>query len=330
MLDSTILIYIVIISAVFFDFVNGWHDSANAIATVVSTRVLSPLKAILLSAGLNLVGAFISTEVAKTVGGNIIDPNVVNMIVVLAGILAAITWNILTLIVGLPVSSSHALIGGLVGSAYAFQGISSLKLNGIFTILISLLVSPLLGFIMGLFIMTMVAWIFKNWSMSKINKYFGKLQLLSVSFMAFSHGSNDAQKAMGVIVLALFTGGYISTFEIPFWVIGLCAGSMALGTALGGWKIVKTLGHGLLKLKPVHGFSAETAAAGVLTLAASLGIPVSTTHVITSSIMGVGSFIRFSAVRWGLGKKILYAWIITLPATILFGIIYHELLLLIF
>ena len=321
--ESEIIIILVIVAATFFDVVNGWHDAANAVATVISTRVLSPTQAILLSAFLNLVGAFISTAVAKTVGGNIINPEVVTMAVVLAGILSAISWNIITLFLGLPISSSHALIGGLIGSAYAFKGFASLQIEGILTILATLFISPILGFIVGLIVMVIIAWSCRKMSLSSVNKLFGKLQLLSVSFMALSHGTNDAQKAMGVIVLALFTGGYISTFEVPFWVVLLCAIAMAMGTAFGGWRIIKTLGMGLLKLKPVHGFAAETSAALVLSVAANIGLPVSTTHVITSSILGVGSTIRLKAVQWGLGKKILYAWLFTLPLCILMGMLYY-------
>ena len=326
MLDKELLIICVIVGAVLFDFVNGWNDSANAIATVVSTRVLSPWQAIFLAASLNFLGAFISTKVAHTVGKNIIDADMINLYVVLASVLAASTWVVLMTGIGMPISSSHSLFGALVGSAYAFKGLACLKLNGILVIFLSLLIAPVIGFIGGMVLMIIIARVFKNWPLSKVNKYFGKFQLFSASFVAFSHGSNDAQKAMGVIVLALMSGGYVSEFDVPIWVIVMCGSSISLGTALGGWKVIKTLGTGLLKLKPYHGFAAETSASLTLITASTLGFPVSTTHTTTSAIMGVGAAMRFSSVRWELGKKILYAWLVTLPATILLGILYYEIL----
>lgn len=325
-----IIIISVIISALLFDFVNGWNDSANAIATVVSTRVLSPLQAITLAGVLNFIGAFASTKVAKTIGTKIIDPAGITLFVVLAAILAATVWIIFLTLIGLPISASHSLVGGLVGAGFAFDGFAVLKFDGILTVLLALFLSPIMGLLIGALLMTLIYWLFRQWSQSKVNKHFGKFQILSVSFMAFTHGTNDAQKAMGVITLALFSGGYIGSFDVPLWVIVACGLSIALGTAVGGWKVIKTVGSKLLKLQPVHGFAAETSASIVLSIAAGLGVPVSTTHTITSSIMGVGASRRLSAVRWGVGKKIIYAWFFTLPICAIMGWLMFKLVHVVF
>ncbi len=326
MTDPAVLIVLVVIVALLFDFANGWNDAANAIATVVSTRVLSPLTAVLLAGSLNFVGAYLSTRVAKTIGGSIVDPTTVTLTVILAAMLGAFLWTFLMTRIGMPISGSHSLIGGLIGAVVFASGFGVLKMGGVYKILLALLISPVLGLIVGFLLMVSIMHIFKNVSPATVNRYFGRLQIISVSFMALSHGTNDAQKVMGIITMALLSGGYISTFEVPLWVMSACALMMALGTATGGWKVIKTLGLRLSKIKPVHGFAAESAASAVLLTAANLGAPVSTTHVITSCIMGVGSTRRLSAVRWGIGKKILYAWVFTLPACgIMAALIYQGL-----
>ena len=309
--ESMLLITIVL--ALVFDFSNGWHDSANAIATVVSTRVLSPLVAVLLAGLLNVAGAFFSTAVAKMVGSGIVFPEAITNTVVAASLSGAILWNLFTLILGLPSSSSHALIGGLVGSAVAHGGWSTIKLGGLRSVLEAMVLSPLFGFAAGLLIMVVISWSFFRVSRGTATRIFNRLQLVSASFMAFSHGANDAQKVMGIITLALLSSGHLETNDVPGWVIVICAAAMGLGTVAGGWRIVRTLGMRIVKLEPVHGFAAETGAAAVLLMTAHVGLPVSTTHTITSAIMGVGATKRLSAVRWGVTTKIVSAWIFTLP-----------------
>lgn len=326
MSDPAVLIVLVVIAALMFDFANGWNDAANAIATVVSTRVLSPLAAVLLAGSLNFVGAYLSTKVAKTIGGSIVDPTMISLTVILAAMLGAFLWTFLMTRIGMPISGSHSLIGGLIGAVVFASGFGVLKAKGVYKVLMALLVSPIFGLVIGFLVMVSIMHICKNVSPATVNKYFGKLQLISVSFMALSHGTNDAQKVMGIITMALLSGGYISTLEVPLWVMTACALVMGLGTATGGWRVIKTLGLKLSKIQPVHGFAAESAASAVLLTAADMGAPVSTTHVITSSIMGVGSTKRLSAVRWGIGKKILYAWVFTLPACgIMAGLLYMGL-----
>ena len=320
--DFQFLTFLVIFLAILFELSNGWNDSANAIATVVSTRVLTPMQAVLLASGMNMLGALLSTAVAKTIGKGIVPPGGITEIVVASALIAGFAWNGIMTRVGLPVSASHALIGSLMGSAVAFGGVNGyanwgadiLNYKGLVKIFIALLTSPVFGIFFGYFFMKAILRLFGRLSPSSINRHFGRLQILSSSFMAFSHGSNDAQKVMGIITLSLLSGGFISTLEVPLWVILICASSMGLGTALGGWRVIKTLGVHMLKLEPVHGFAAETAATAVILGASSMGMPVSTTHVISTSIMGVGATRRLSAVRWGIAGKILLAWIFTLPA----------------
>ncbi|GJL62847.1 MAG: inorganic phosphate transporter [Nitrospirales bacterium] len=309
------MLLVVVILALLFDFSNGWHDSANAIATVVSTRVLSPLAAVCLAGVLNVAGAFMSTAVAKMVGKGIVEPSAINEIVVASALAGAILWNLFTLSLGLPSSSSHALIGGLLGAAYVHGGVTVLKLEGFIKVLKAMVVSPLFGFLMGFLLMVLLSWLFFRANRGVAMKLFKRLQLLSASFMAFSHGANDAQKAMGIITLALLSSGQLETAEVPTWVIISCALAMGLGTVMGGWKIIRTLGMNIAKLEPIHGFAAETGAAMVLMTTAQIGLPVSTTHTITSSIMGVGAINGLSAVRWGVTAKIIYAWIFTLPGS---------------
>lgn len=317
------MLLLVVLLALLFDFSNGWHDSANAIATVVSTRVVSPLVAVLGAGILNVAGAFMSTAVAKMVGSGIVDPATVTQQMVASALAGAILWNLFTLLLGLPTSSSHALIGGMVGAAVTHGGWDTIKLSGLRSVLEAMVLSPFFGFAIGLSLMVLISWLFFRVPRGIATKIFKRLQLLSACFMAFSHGANDAQKAMGIITLALLSAGQIQSHDVPSWVIGACALAMGLGTAAGGWRIVRTLGMGIVKLEPVHGFAAETGAAAVLMVTAHIGLPVSTTHTITSSVMGVGAVKRLSAVRWGVTRRILYAWLFTLPgAAILASVIY--------
>jgi PiT family inorganic phosphate transporter len=311
------IIVLIVFLAILFDISNGWNDAANAIATVVSTRVLTPIQAVLLAAFMNIAGAFFSTAVAKTIGKGIVDPTAVTQSVVASALLAGFLWNSVMTLIGMPVSASHALIGGLIGAAIAFGGISILNVEGLKKIFTALLVSPAFGILFGFLLMKFIIKIFCNFSPGVINKHFGRLQIISSSFMAFSHGSNDAQKVMGIITMALVSRGLLKTtggeFHVPYWVILTCALAMGFGTAVGGWRVIKTLGVKMLKLQPVHGFAAETSATAVILSASHIGLPVSTTHVISTAIMGVGATRRLSAVRWGVAKKIVLAWIFTLP-----------------
>jgi PiT family inorganic phosphate transporter len=311
--ELTGMLLLVVVLALLFDFSNGWHDSANAIATVVSTRVISPFVAVIGAGVLNIAGAVMSTAVAKMVGSGIVDPAGVTQHMVAAALAGAIFWNLFTLLLGLPTSSSHALIGGLVGAALTHGGWDTVKIAGLRSVLEAMVLSPFFGFAMGLTLMVLISWLFFRVTRAVATRLFKRLQLISACFMAFSHGSNDAQKSMGIITLALLSAGQIPSAEVPTWVIGACAVAMGLGTAVGGWRIVRTLGMKIVKLEPVHGFAAETAAATVLMFTAHIGLPVSTTHTITSSVMGVGAIKRLSAVRWGVTRRILYAWLFTLP-----------------
>ena len=310
------VLILIIVLAVLFDIANGWHDCANAIATVVSTKVLSPLQAVILAATMNIVGAFLTTAVAKTIGSGIVDPAAVTNAVLISALLSAILWNLITILMGLPVSSSHALVGGLIGAVVAHGGAMLLNIGGIMKILLSLLISPLFGIVIGYLFMKLILHYFGQLSPGVIGRYFGRLQIVSSSFMAFGHGSNDAQKSMGIITMALLASGKIQSLEVPTWVVLTCALAMGFGTLFGGWKIIKTLGHKMLKLEPIHGFAAETASAGIIMSASYFGLPVSTTHVVSTAILGVGATKRLSAVRWGLAGKILTAWVLTLPACI--------------
>jgi len=308
-------VIVVILLAVAFDFINGFHDAANAIATSVSTRVLSPRQAIIMSACMNLVGALLGTAVAKTIGSGIVDPSAVTLNTIIAALLSAIAWNILTWYLALPTSSSHALIASVIGASVATSGsFNVLKWKGINKVLDGLIFSPGVGFLVGFLLMVLLMWMLRRTAPSVVSKRFKKWQIFSAAFMAFSHGGNDAQKTMGIITMALVSAGYLTSFNVPMWVVLLCAMTMAAGTAGGGWRIIKTLGMKLAHLKPVHGFAAETAAATVIEIASRMGLPLSTTHVISSTIMGVGASKRFSAVKWGIGGNIVMAWVLTLPA----------------
>ncbi len=324
--ESLWLLIFVISLALIFDFTNGWHDTANAIATVVGTRTLSPAKAIAMASLLNLAGAFFSTEVAKTIGSEIVDPAGVTLIVLVAALLSVIIWNVVTVLMGLPTSSSHALLGSLVGAALAYKGIGVLQLNGIIMILVALVCSPLLGGLVSYTLMKLVNRFFANSVPSKVKKGFQPLQILSSAFMAFSHGASDAQKAMGIITMALVAGGYQEGNHVQTWVVVSAGVAMALGTAMGGRKVIHTIGSRLSRLETPQGFAAETSAAILLSTVAKIGIPVSTTHTITGSIIGVGVAERIRSVRWSVANKIIYAWIFTLPGTALMGFTLYYIL----
>ena len=329
MFDIPVLLALIVLVALIFDFTNGAHDCANAIATVVSTKVVTPRFAVGAAALLNLGGALLGTEVAKTLGSGIVLPHVVegSHVLVLAALVGAIAWNCITWYFGIPSSSSHALIGGLIGAAIADAGFGALNGKGILDkVLIPLVASPLAGFLMGYLIMWIIFWICARVHRRRVNGIFRRLQLVSAGFMAISHGLNDAQKTMGIITLALLIFGKIDAVEVPLWVKLSCAGAMALGTAVGGWKIVKTMGHRIFKLEPVHGFAAETSAAMVITGASMMGAPVSTTHTITACIFGVGSTKRLSAVRWNVAGSLVTAWLLTLPAAGTVGFVSYWLL----
>ena len=317
MLDIPFLLIFIVFVALVFDFTNGAHDCANAIATVVSTKVLSPRTAVTMAAVLNLVGALLGSAVANTLGKGIVNTDVVmgSTILVLAALIGAIAWNILTWYYGLPSSSSHALIGGLIGAAVAHSGFSSLNGTSIFNkVILPLILSPVAGFTVSYLMMFFLMFLFCRLNRRTVNKNIRHLRILSSAFMATSHGLNDAQKTMGVITLALFLFHQIDTFYVPFWVKLSCALAMALGTALGGWKIIKTMGNRIFKLEMVHGLAAETSSALVITGASLVGAPISTTHTITACIFGVGSTKRLSAVRWELAANLVVAWVITIPA----------------
>jgi len=310
-----VLLIAIVALGLVFDYTNGFHDTANAIATSVSTRALSPRVAIVMAAGLNLLGALIYTGVAKTVGEGLVNTDLVTLPVVLAALVGAITWNFTTWYFGIPSSSSQALFGGLIGATIASAGLSGVLWTGVLDkIIIPMIGSPFIGFAGAWVLMTGLIWLVRRHPPAPVNRWFRRLQPISAGFMAFSHGANDAQKTMGIITLALFTSGKISSFEVPLWVKIACALAMAIGTYSGGWRIIHTLGSKVIKLDPIHGFAAETAAASVIQLATHFGFPVSTTHTITAAIMGVGSTQRLSAVRWGVAGNILTAWVLTLPA----------------
>ncbi|HSE92490.1 MAG TPA: inorganic phosphate transporter [Methylomirabilota bacterium] len=295
------------------EFVNGWTDAPNSIATVVSTRVLGPFQALAMASVLNVLGAMSGTAVAATIGKGMVKPEAINVATVAAAMIAIVLWSTLAWSYGLPTSESHALIAALSGAGLATAGPSVLLWDGWQKVLLGLVFSTFLGFLAGLGLTIGIYWIFRRWRPGTVRALFGRLQILSAAFMAFSHGSNDGQKFIGAFTLTLVLGGVLPTFAVPLWVILLCGATMGVGTAIGGWRIVKTMGLGLTKLDPVHGFAAETAAATTIELATRLGVPLSTTHTINTAIMGVGSTRRVSAVRWGVGGEIVTAWILTFP-----------------
>jgi PiT family inorganic phosphate transporter len=314
--DHFSLILIAVLAlAVIFDYINGFHDTANAIATSVSTRALKPQYAIVMSAVANFVGALSGTAVAATISSGLVDTKVESQVVVAAALLGAIAWNLLTWWLAIPSSSSHALIGGLLGATAVAAGVGTWKIDGIVNkVLVPLVSSPILGFLIGFGLMVLLLNLFRRAHPRIMNDRFRKLQVLSAAYMAFSHGSNDAQKTMGIMTLALVTAGITNDAHPPLWVILLAATAISMGTAIGGWRIIRTMGTRVVKLDPVHGFAAETTAATIIFGASHLGMPVSTTHVISTAIMGVGSTGRLSAVRWGVARSILIAWVLTIPA----------------
>src|SRR5216117_39719 len=315
MASNFLAVAFLILVALTFDFINGFHDAANSIATVVSTRVLSPGKAVIWAAFFNFVAAFtFGTAVARTVGSGMIDIHIVTFSVILGGLIGAIIWDLITWFYGLPTSSSHALVGGYAGAAVAKAGFAAIIPSGWTKTIIFIFLSPLIGLTAGLALMVAIHWIFRWTPPSRVDRWFRRLQLLSAAFFSLNHGANDAQKTMGIIAGVLFAAGYIQTFDIPFWVIVIAHTAIGLGTLAGGWRIIHTMGSKITKLQPVGGFAAETGAALALLIATQSGVHVSTTHAITGSIVGVGSTRRLSAVRWGVAGQIVWAWILTIPA----------------
>lgn len=349
---AIVLLMLVMIVAFAFEFVNGFHDSANAISMVISTKAMSPRRAILYAATLDFIGAFFGTHVAHTIGAGMVSAESITQLVILCALLGAITWNLFTWYMGLPSSSSHALIGGLLGAAitHAYLELDKayelvLKLpsfrlehpsldvvnghNVFYKVLLPMVCSPALGFCVGFLVILVLLRIFHKMRPETMNRVFRKMQLFSSGFLAFSHGSNDAQKTMGIITLSLMTFGVIheTTFHIPVWVICACALTLAMGTMTGGWKIIKTMSSKVIKMKPIHGFSVETASASIILTASHFGFPVSTTHIISTAIMGVGSMVKVSAVKWGIVKNIVLAWVFTIPVCmILSGAFYYFLM----
>jgi PiT family inorganic phosphate transporter len=306
--------------ALVFDYINGFHDAANSIATVVSTRVLSPGQAVIWAAFFNFVAAFgFGTAVAKTIGSGMIDIHAVTFGVIFGGLVGAIVWDLITWYFGLPTSSSHALIGGYAGAAVARYGVGAIILSGWTKTLIFIVIAPLIGLVLGFLLTVAIMWIFRRKTPKSVDKTFRRLQLVSAAAYSLGHGTNDAQKTMGIIAGVLFTAGYLKTFMIPMWVILAAHTAIGLGTLTGGWRIIHTMGSKITKLQPVGGFAAETAGAVTLFLASSFGIPVSTTHTITGAIVGVGATRRLSAVRWGVAGKIVWAWMLTIPMAALMG-----------
>jgi PiT family inorganic phosphate transporter len=310
------LVITIIFFALLFDFLNGFHDAANSIATIVSTRVLSPRKAVAWAAFFNLVAALVfDVKIAKTIGKGLVDIAVVNEFVILAGLIGAIAWNLITWYYGLPSSSSHALIGGYGGAAIAKAGFGAILYGGWVSTIVFIALAPLIGMVLGYILQVLVLWIIRNKPYSRVESVFRKLQLLSASLYSLGHGTNDAQKTMGIIAGLLVTAGFLATFEVPLWVVFLSHFAIASGTFFGGWRIVKTMGSKITKLKPSDGFCAETAGGITLLLTAFGGIAVSTTHTIAGAIMGVGATKRLSAVRWGIAGRMIWAWILTIPAS---------------
>lgn len=310
------LLIIVIFVAIVFEFINGFHDSANAIATVVSTKALSPRTAVIYAGILNVMGSFVGTHVAQTIGKGIVETGVVTQMVILCALLAAIVWNLITWFYSLPSSSSHALIGGIMGATIAKAGFHSVKVHGVMTkVIVPMITSPVVGLVIGFCLTLLAMRVFYYSHPERINRHFKRYQIVSSGIMAFSHGSNDAQKTMGIITLALVSFGTLHTFEVPVWVIVTCALTMGLGTLMGGWKIIKTMGSKVVKLKPIHGFIAETSAASIILTASLFGIPISTTHVISTTIIGVGNAARSWEVKWTLVQKMVWAWVFTIPCS---------------
>lgn len=325
MLESHYLVWLVVFLALAFDYINGFHDTANAIATSVSTRAIEPKKAIMMTAALNFFGAMVSTGVAKTIGGDIVmSPSLINSGIISAALIGAIVWNLLTWYWGIPSSSSHALIGGIIGAVGWSVGFDALNESGILKIFFSLILSPLVAMIGGYIIMKLLLLIFGRFSPIVLNDRFRSMQIVSAVMMAFSHGSNDAQKAMGIITLTLLSGGYIDTLDVPVWVKLCCATAMACGTAVGGWKIISTMGTKIFKLETINGFAADLNSAITIFTATFLHLPVSTTHVVSGSLLGVGASKRIKAVNWGVARSMVMAWFVTIPLSGIVAAIAYE------
>ena len=321
--DPLTFVIIIIVLAWTYDLFNGMNDAANAIATTVSTRALTPRQAIFLARIMNVIGAFLTTEVAKTMGKGVVDPSSMDQLVIISSLVGAIGWSAACTFLGIPISITHALVGGIMGSAIIGKGFGVLRLAGIQKILLAMILSPLAGFLLGFLLMVALYWLLRKAVPSKVNRTFRYGQIISAAFMSLSHGSNDTQNAMGMVTAALMVGGFIQTFHVPFWVILGSAFFMGLGTSMGGWKVIKTMGVKIVKLKPVHGFSAEISASTAIIISTLLGASISTTHVVSSSIMGVGATQRLSAVRWGVAIHIVTTWILTIPgAALIAGVVY--------
>lgn len=323
---STVWVVLIVFFALLFDYINGFHDTANAIATSVSTKAVSPRNAILIAATFNFLGAISGTAVAATIGKNIVSAEDVVPLVILAALIGAIFWNLFTWYFGIPSSSSHALIGGLVGAVIARHGTAAVLWDGFVKILIGLVTSPIFGLVLGSAIMTVLFWIFQKSSPVRINLRFRSLQVLTACMASFAHGSNDAQKSMGIITLALVGAGMVDTFVVLPWVKVACAVAMSAGTAFGGWRIIRTMGGKIFRIEPINGFAADFTAASVIYGASLMGIPVSTTHVVSSSIMGVGAAKRIKGVRWNIARQIVIAWFVTIPSAALVAMFCYRLL----
>jgi inorganic phosphate transporter, PiT family len=327
--DSALLALILVVAlGLIFDFINGFHDTANAIATSVATRVLSPGQAVSMAAVLNIAGALTGTAVASTVGKGIVPPEVSTQLLVISAMVSAIAWNLVTWWFGIPSSSSHALIFSIVGAGTAAAGQDAILVGGVTQVMQGMVFSPLFGFVGAFLILFLLLWLFARARPRLVGRLFGKLQIVSAAYMAYSHGGNDAQKTMGILTLALasYHGWSGDEWHVPLWVILSAAGAMGLGTAVGGWRIIRTMGLKVVDLRPIDGFAAETAAATVIEVASRLGIPVSTTHVISTAIMGVGATKRASAVRWGVAGRIVAAWVVTIPVCVILGWTIYEVL----
>jgi PiT family inorganic phosphate transporter len=323
--NSFTLLLVVVFLTLTFEFSNGWHDAANSIATVVSTRVLTPFRAVLWAAFWNFIAAFVfGTAVAKTIGKGMVHIEIVNEKVLLAGLLGAISWNTITLILGLPTSSSHALMGGYGGAAVAHAGFKALVLGGWIKPVLFIFLSPIIGFLVAMLVTILTSWIVRGYRPLKVDRWFRRLQLVSAAAYSLGHGTNDAQKGMGIITAALVAGGMLKSYDVPYWVIICCHLAMGGGTMAGGWRIIKTMGQRITKLTPFGGFSAEAAGALTLMGTAHFGIPVSTTHTITGAIVGVGASRRLSAVRWGVTRRIVFAWVLTIPGAALLGAVLFQ------
>ena len=329
-MNSFHLLIAVIVLTLTFEFSNGWHDAANSIATVVSTRVLTPFRAVVWAAFWNFIAAFVfGTAVASTIGKGMIHVEMVTQQVLLAGLLGAISWNLITLILGLPTSSSHALMGGYGGAAVAHTGFQALILGGWIKPVLFIFLSPIIGMVLSILLTTAASWIVRRQRPRKVDRIFRRLQLLSAALFSLGHGTNDAQKGMGIITTSLVAGGLLSSFAVPYWVIICCHLAMAGGTMAGGWRIIKTMGQRITKLTPFGGFCAETAGGLTLVMNAAFGIPVSTTHTITGAIVGVGATHRLTAVRWGVTRRIVWAWVLTIPGAALIGAALYRALLMV-